>query len=306
MTRGDAADQERAVARALDAGINYFDTAPQYGNGESEKNLGRVLKSLKPKNIVIGTKVRLPEDTYRRIGDTIAASLDASLQRLGRDQVDLFQLHNQVAARNDARSLSVDAILNEVVPAFERLRKAGKTRFIGITALGETDALHRVVDARVFDTGQVAYNALSPSAGGPIPARYPGQDYRNLLARMAAANIGAINIRVLAGGALSGAEARHPLGSPVVEPIGSGATYSADAKRALRLQPLLDEGHASSLIEAGLRFVIAHKAISTVLVGYSNMEHLETAIAAMNKGPLPAAALNRLTQVQESFAGEAA
>ena len=59
MVRGDPADQERAIGRALDAGVNYFDTAVQYGNGESERNLGRVLKKLKPANVVVGTKVRL-------------------------------------------------------------------------------------------------------------------------------------------------------------------------------------------------------------------------------------------------------
>ena len=56
MVRGDARDQERAVARAIEAGVNYFDTAVQYGNGESEKNLGRVLQRLKPPNVVVGTK----------------------------------------------------------------------------------------------------------------------------------------------------------------------------------------------------------------------------------------------------------
>jgi L-galactose dehydrogenase/L-glyceraldehyde 3-phosphate reductase len=305
MTRGEPADQERAVARALELGINYFDTAPQYGDGASERNLGRVLKALKP-NIIIGTKVRLPAEVYGNIGAAVTASLEASLQRLGRDHVDLFQLHNLIAAKSDARSLSADAVLNEVVPAFDRLRQQGKTRFIGITALGETEALHRVVDARAFDTGQVAYNMLSPSAGGAVPPRYPGQDYANLLARAADTGMGVINIRVLAGGALSGVEARHPLGVPQVEPIGSGASYAVDVQHALRLKPLLEEGHADSLIEAALRFAIAHRAVGTVLVGYSNLEHLETAAKAMQKGPLPVAALARLAKLQATFVGDGA
>ena len=58
MVRGDPLDQERTVARAIAAGVNYFDTAVQYGDGESEKNLGRVLQRLKPKNVAVGTKVR--------------------------------------------------------------------------------------------------------------------------------------------------------------------------------------------------------------------------------------------------------
>src|SRR5215813_9719209 len=90
MVRGDPADQERAIARALAVGVNYFDTAVQYGDGESEKNLGRILQKLKPANAVVGTKVRLPSADFGRIGDTIVKSLDASLARLRRNGVDIF------------------------------------------------------------------------------------------------------------------------------------------------------------------------------------------------------------------------
>src|SRR6201984_667072 len=84
MIKGTAADQERAVGRALELGINYFDTAQMYGNGESERNLGRVLKSLKP-DVYVGTKVRLPPTEPGKIGAAIAASLEASLARLQMD-----------------------------------------------------------------------------------------------------------------------------------------------------------------------------------------------------------------------------
>src|SRR3982751_4725342 len=74
MTRGAHADQERAVARALEAGINHFDTAPSYGDGASEQNLGRVLGILKP-DVIVSTKVRVPTERPD-IGGAIAASLD--------------------------------------------------------------------------------------------------------------------------------------------------------------------------------------------------------------------------------------
>ncbi len=73
FTKGAAADQERAIARAIEAGINYFDTAALYGNGESEKNLGRVLKALKA-NVVVGTKVRLSAEHRANIGKAIESS----------------------------------------------------------------------------------------------------------------------------------------------------------------------------------------------------------------------------------------
>src|ERR1700733_13446579 len=64
MVRGSAADQEKAIGRALDVGINYFDTAVQYGMGASETNLGRTLKTLKPSEVFVGTKVRLPPEDF--------------------------------------------------------------------------------------------------------------------------------------------------------------------------------------------------------------------------------------------------
>src|SRR5437764_14823445 len=198
MIKGTAADQERAVGRALELGINYFDTAQMYGNGESERNLGRVLKALKP-DVYVGTKVRLPPTERSQIGQAIAASLEASLQRLQRDSVDLFQFHNAIVATTNGADHGVDAILEEVIPAFERLRDQGKFRFFGITANGETAALNRVIDARRFDTGQASYNLLNPSPGAPVPAGFPAQDYENLLGHAQIAGMGIINIRVLAG-----------------------------------------------------------------------------------------------------------
>jgi len=303
MVRGDPADQERAVARAIELGINYFDTAAMYGNGESERNLGRVMKSLKP-HIRVGTKVRIPADERNRIAAAITGSLEASLRRLQLEQVELFQLHNHITAEGPDSDLTTEIVLGEVVPAFERLREQGKTRFYGITAVGDTPALHRVVDAHAFDTAQVSYNLLNPSAGATAAPGYPAHDFGDLLTHTKAAVMGVIAIRVLAAGALSGTEQRHPLGSPSVEPIGSGSSYRTDVGRARRLEPLVREGFADSLIELAVRFAISNDAVSTALVGCSTLEHLEYAAAAANKGPLPREALERLAAVQRGFVGE--
>jgi aryl-alcohol dehydrogenase-like predicted oxidoreductase len=304
MVRGAPADQERAVARAVERGISYFDTAAMYGNGESERNLGRVLKSLRP-DIRIGTKVRVPQVEPGQLGAAIAASLEASLQRLQKSEVDLFQLHNHVTRDGEGTDLTPELVLGEVVPAFERLRREGKTRFCGITAVGDNGALHRVVDARAFDTAQVSYNMLNPSAGTTVAAGYPAHDFGNLLAHTRAAGMGVIAIRVLAAGALSGVETRHPLGSPNVEPIGSGSSYRVDVARARRLAALVEEGFADSLIEAAIRFAIAADAVTTALVGCSTLDQLDHAADAADKGPLPRAALDRLAALQQAFVGEA-
>ncbi len=293
FTKGRSADQERAAARAIEAGINYFDTAALYGNGESERNLGRVLKALKA-DVVVGTKVRLSAEHRADVAKAIAQGMDDSLRRMGRDHVDLFQLHNPLVAKDGGDNLAIDVALNEVAPALEKLRKAGKTRFIGLSGVGETAALQRAIDSKLFDTIQVVYNALNPSAGGPMPKGAPGQDYGRLLDRAKAADMGTIIIRALAGGALAGTAERHPLAMQVVDPIGSAPDFAADVARAKELEPLVREGVAGSLTELAERFVIAHPAVSTMLVGYSTLDQLEAAIAAVNKGPLPETTLKRV------------
>ena len=305
MVRGDHDDQERTVARALAAGVNYFDTAVQYGDGESEKNLGRILQTLKPANAVVGTKVRIPPDSYGRIADTVTASLEASLSRLRRDHVDIFHLHNPITEKGGGATLNVRQVLDEVVPAFERLRAQGKTRFLGITAVGDTSALHQAIDSGAFDSAQVVYNMLNPSAAQPMPANYPAQDYGRLFDHTAKAGVGVVGIRVLAGGALSGSAERHPIASPPPEPIGSAMNYDADIERARRLMPLVKDGFAASLTEAATRFAISHDAMGTILVGIATPEQFDASLAAVEKGPLPKAALERLTELQKGFVGEA-
>jgi aryl-alcohol dehydrogenase-like predicted oxidoreductase len=304
MVRGDPRDQERAIARAIAAGVNYFDTAVQYGNGESEKNLGRVLQRLKPGNVAVGTKVRLPSADFGGIADAVAKSLEASLARLRLDRVDIFHLHNAITATGGGEALSVRQVLGDVVPAFERLRQQGKTRFLGLTAIGDTAALHQVIDARVFDSAQVVYNMLNPSAAAALPANYPAQDYGRLFDHTRAAGVGVVGIRVLAGGALSGSAERHPIASPPPEPIGSAMSYDADIVRARRLMPLVKEGFAASLTEAATRFALSHPAMGTILVGMATPQQFEDALAAVQKGSLPPAALERLSALQQAFAGE--
>jgi aryl-alcohol dehydrogenase-like predicted oxidoreductase len=76
-----------------------------------------------------GTKVRLPPSDFRSIADAVAKSLEGSLARLRLDRVDIFHLHNAITETGGGETLSVRQVLGDVVPAFERLRQQGKTRF---------------------------------------------------------------------------------------------------------------------------------------------------------------------------------
>jgi aryl-alcohol dehydrogenase-like predicted oxidoreductase len=145
---------------------------------------------------------------------------------------------------------------------------------------------------------------LNPSAAGELPMNYPAQDYGRLFDHTTVAGVGVVGIRVLAGGALSGSSERHPIASPAPEPIGSAMGYEADVDRARRLIPLVKEGLTTSLTEAATRFALSHPAMGTILVGMATPQQFEEALAAVQKGPLPRAAFDRLTALWQAFSGE--
>ena len=300
MIRGEHRDQVRAAARAMELGINYFDTASSYGNGQSETNLGQVLKELSA-DVYVGTKFRVTTHETGNIKGNVIASVEESLTRLQREQVDLIQMHNHVAAVAEGGSVSPEETLGEVVEALQDLRAQGKVRFWGMTAVGETPELHRVIDSGTLNTIQSVYNLVNPSAGTAVPSGFDMPDYGNQIARAAARGMGVLVIRVLAAGALSGDTTRHPVAVPSVAPIGSGRDYDQDRGRAEGFRFLQQEGHVGSLVEASLRFALSNAGVSSVLVGYSSLEHLEQGVEYAGRGSLPHEALARLTDVWAGF-----
>ena len=182
MVRGERSDQVKAVARAVELGINYFDTASSYGGGQSETNLGQALKELSA-DVYVGTKFRVTTHEPGRIKGNVITSVEESLTRLQRDQVDLIQMHNHVASMAEDGSVAPEEALGEVVDALRELRDQGKVRFWGMTALGETAALHRVIDSGTLNTVQSVYNLVNPSAGSAVPPGFDMHDYGNLIGR---------------------------------------------------------------------------------------------------------------------------
>ncbi|PKB63885.1 MAG: hypothetical protein BZY80_05030, partial [SAR202 cluster bacterium Io17-Chloro-G2] len=272
--------------------------ASSYGNGQSEQNLGRVLNELSA-DVVVGTKVRLGPEDMADIKAGVIKSVEASLSRMNQSSVDLIQLHNRVAARRnpDRDLLSVEDVLGPVVDGFQTLQSQGKIRFYGITGFGETEALLRVIDSGAMYSTQSCYNLINPSAGTPAPAGFDLQDFGGLIQRAEAQETGVLVIRVLAAGALTGVNERHPVAAQEVAPMGSSGSYSEDLSRARALGFLVEEGHVENLVEAALRFPLGNSGVSTVLVGYSNTEHLEQAVRWIDRGQLPDEALERLPAI---------
>jgi L-galactose dehydrogenase/L-glyceraldehyde 3-phosphate reductase len=269
MTGTDRDAQSATVARALEVGINWFDTAPGYGDGRSEANLGRVLAELGPKDIHVATKVRLPVDTPENAGDFVRRSVESSLERLGLTRVTLLQLHNGITSirGREPASITPADVLGPVATVFARLREEGLIRHCGLTGTGDARALREVVRSGFFDTLQVPFNILNPSAGADTPADEGETDYGNISADCADREMGVFAIRVFAGGALLGqAPGAHTLRTPYF-PL---ALYERDRRRAERLRARI----TIPLHELAVRFVLTHAAVSSAIIGFRSAEEI--------------------------------
>lgn len=280
MVKSPYEEQVKVVRRALDAGINFFDTAFAYGLGKSEENLGRVLKELRA-DPVISTKIRLEPDCVSDIKAATGRAVEAGLERLGRNRVDFVQLHTRVTQTRGADqrfSLTPIDVLghNGVVDGLKTMRDRGRVGFFGFSGLGEPAALHELVDSGEFHGFQCYYNLLNPSAGHAVPATFGALDYGRILDRAAAMGMGAFIIRVLAAGALTSDPSAGGGGSG--QTLSPGSDYPTDLQRAEKVSAALGVDR-KGLTQAAIRFALMNQNVSTVLVGFSNPHHVDEAVA---------------------------
>ena len=287
MTGTDHAAQLATVGRAVEAGVNWYDTAPGYGNGRSEASLGRVLAELGAADRVhVGTKVRVPPEALDDPAEYVRRSVEASLRALGVRQVTLLQLHNGLTRNrgDEAATVSPRDVLGEggVLAAFRRVQEQGLVRFLGLTGTGHPDAIAEVVNSGGFDTIQVPFNVLNPSAAtGAAP---DGEaDYGGVIGACAQQGMGVFAIRVFAGGALlDQPPSEHTLKTPYF-PL---ALYQRDLARAARLRPRV--AGRLPMGELAVRFVLSHAAVTSAIVGLGSPAHVEE-VQRMRLGePLPA------------------
>jgi aryl-alcohol dehydrogenase-like predicted oxidoreductase len=287
MTGTDTAAQRATIARALAAGIDWFDTAPGYGEGQSEANLGRVLSELGGSQAVrIATKVRIPPEAFGRVSEYVRESVRESLARLRVSQVALLQLHNGLTRGRDDEPAAITPadVLGPggVLEALRRVRDDGLVRHLGLTGTGHPEAMREVLRSGEFDTLQVPYNLLNPSAGRPESPSEGETDYGNVIADAAAAEMGVFAIRVFAGGAvLDQPPSAHTLKTPYF-PLG---LYQRDGERARRLKELV--GDRMTAAELAVRFVLAHAAVSSAIIGFGSPGHIDEVARVPFGEPLP-------------------
>ena len=261
----------RIIHRALDAGVNFVDTADVYSQGESEEIVGKALKGRRD-DIVLATKFFMPfdDDPNHRGGSRrwIMTEVEHSLRRLGTDHIDLYQMHRYDPA--------VD--FDETLGALTDLVRAGKVRSIGhstfpASALIDAQYIARDRGRERFVTEQPTYSILTRNIEHeilPLTQRY---------------GMGVLSYSPLAGGWLSGRYRKDEHTGPASQarpgnrfdmstPENQRKLDAADA-----LGKLADDA-GISLIDMAIAFVLRHPAITSTIIGPRTMEHLESQLAA--------------------------
>ena len=306
FVRGTTDEQQLAVQRAVELGINHFDTAPIYGDGSSETNLGRVLNDLEldqNHDVVVGTKVEYFAEHFADFEGWTRRSVESSLGRLHRDFVEVLYLHNNIryggAGPHDGyEAITPDQVLRPggIADALDGVRTEGLARHIGFTGTGDADAVIEVLESGRFDVVQAYYNLLNPSGSIRLPVSSPLHDFRLLINRAANRGVGVVAIRVLGGGVLGAAAARQgPSGATSSRSI-HGVSRSDESRQAGILSSLAPGGD-SGLRDLAVRFAVANIDISSALIGFSTVSQVESATGALALGPPTVRDVDRLKRV---------
>ena len=294
----DDATKREAIRRALAGGINWIDTAAQYGNGKSEEALGWLLPEAKA-TPYLSTKFGLDVENLKDIPARIEESLRASLARLKRQSVDLLQLHNRIGSKPGGRVMTVEQILgkNGVADGLDRLREKGLIRQLGITAIGEAASVCEVIRSKRFDSAQVYYNLLNPSAGRSMPKAWTGHDFSGVIGACRANGVAVLAIRIFAAGVIATDERT---GRESV--LTANTSVAEDERKTKAVFDAIGTGHGTRG-QVALRFVLSTPDVSAAIIGSAELHHIDEALQAEKMGPLPPQVLARLDALYESDFG---
>ena len=286
---GDDDTRRAAVRRALDAGIDWFDTAMSYGAGKSEEALGWLLEEV-PETPRVSTKVTIDPARLDDIAGQIEESVHNSLTRLRMDSVELLQLHGQIEAEPSDRALGIEDVISPggVLDGLERLRDQGLTRFIGLTALGDAAQICKVIETGRLDSAQVYYNMINPSAARAMPAAWTGHDFGGVMGACRRHGVAVMAIRIFAAGYLAAADRQ---GRESV--LTKNTVPDEEARKAAAVYQALGEEFGTRA-QTATRFVLANPDVSCAVVGLAETAHIDAAAAAVDMGPLPGDAMARV------------
>jgi D-threo-aldose 1-dehydrogenase len=179
-----------------------------------------------------------------------------------------------------------------VADTFDRLRQQGLVRAVGLTVAGDSKACREVIDSGRFDTAQVYYNAINPSAGWlRAHQNWRAQDFSGILAACFRQNMGVLNIRIFAGGPL--AKVARPERLAVLT---SGTDVDNEMRCAAAVRAVLGTQYGSPA-RVALRFALGNHDVSSRVIGVGDVRDLDEALAAVEAGPLPAEAVDKLERL---------
>lgn len=280
LSTGKSEDNAIGIVReALALGVNFIDTAEGYG---TEPVVGRALaaEGVRRAEIVLSTKASPRIKDRRARPEEMRGRVDAALERLQTDYIDVFHLHG--VSLNDYPYCA-----DELYPALGALRAEGKIRFLGITEAFGPDPQHRMLsralDDDLWDVVMVGFNLLNQSARDRV------------LARTREKGIGVLDMFAVRR-ALSRPDALRTL---MQDLAGQGLVDPADYDGEDPLGFLLENGGAASIPDAAYRFCRWEPGIHVVLSGTGSVEHLRENAASLSRPPLPEEDVARLKALFE-------
>ena len=269
------ADIHRLVRRALDAGVNVFDTAAGYR--ESEAILGRALKGVPRDRYILATKFTPEQGDDVVAPEDVVASVERSLTRLRTDAVEVLQFHG-------VRPQRYREVMDRLLPTVLKLQDQGKCRWIGITEQYGEDGAHEMLQMALadnhFDTAMVGYNVLNQSADRLV--------YPQCLAH---------NVGVFIMFAVRRVLATDERLEQTLADLKQRGLLAAEAVPERQPLAWLVHDNVDSVPSAAYKFTAMHPAVSTVLSGTANLEHFESNLRALADPVLPAADYTRLQQL---------
>ena len=286
-------DAYAALNRAVDLGVNFLDTADVYGDGRSEKLIGRLLKNRPNDNILVGTKAGRRLDPHTAEGynyDNLSAFVERSLENLGVEALDLLQLHCPPTEtyRQDS-----------TFEALDRLQEAGKVRNYGVSVEKVEEAKMALSYPNV-KTVQIIFNIFRQK---PAEEFFPIAEERNIgiLARVPLAS-GLLSGKMTADRAFT--EDDHRNFNREGQAFDRGETFSGvDFETGLRaaeeLKDLVPEGY--TLAQFALRWILLHPAVSCAIPGGKNPSQVEDNVASSEMPPLSDEVMDRVREVYDSY-----
>lgn len=299
MLWGPTTEEECAqtVKQAVVSGINLIDVAPLYGRGKAEEIVGKVWPDLSPKPL-IATKVYVTPDDRADFRGAVRRSLEQSLRRIGVERIDLFQLHNQIEPHAPATRtrLSLPEVVGRagVLEAMQQLKEEGLVRALGFSGVARHDAVVELFRDGRLETVQLITNVLCSEGEMGAKGDAPYRDHLKMLRLAGAAGFGVFGIRPFAAGSLT-------LG--IDRPLPSDHRVAKDFAQAREHLSFLEAEPPYSASFAAMRYALTLSDVSTVVTGAKNRAELAEAVAAEEAGPLSAAAMERIAELQRTEFG---